>query len=272
MVIGIYKITCKENNRIYIGSAKNLNNRWLRHLNDLKNNKHVNIHLQRAFNKYGEGAFIFDIIEKCEENSLFGREQYYLDNLKPEFNIGKNACGGDNLSNNPNKEDIINRIKETVNKNISSMTEEERKKKWGNFGSDNPNYGNRWNDFMKKISSDFQKNNINNPLRKRKNKTNVELYGEEKAKQISEKLSKIASERIGDKNGFYDKHHTDETKKHLSENRKGKYYGSQNIFIEIDGIIYSSYGDASKKLNIPIVTIRWRCLSKNPKFDNYKLV
>ena len=40
--------------------------------------------------------------------------------------------------------------------------------------------------------------------------------------------------------------------------------------ITIDNVVYESYHDASKKLNIPIVTIRWRCLSNNPKFINYQ--
>ena len=47
---------------------------------------------------------------------------------------------------------------------------------------------------------------------------------------------------------------------------------SNRIKLSIDGVIYDSYHDASKELNIPIVTIRWRCLSKNPKFDNYTLI
>jgi hypothetical protein len=38
----------------------------------------------------------------------------------------------------------------------------------------------------------------------------------------------------------------------------------------IDEVEYRSAGEASKILNIPMVTIRWRVKSKNKKFDNYK--
>jgi hypothetical protein len=38
----------------------------------------------------------------------------------------------------------------------------------------------------------------------------------------------------------------------------------------IDNVEYRSAGEASKLLNIPTVTIRWRVISKNKKFDNYK--
>lgn len=271
MESGIYKITCNENNRIYIGSAKNINKRWKRHINDLRNNKHVNIHLQRAFDKYGERCFTFEVIEKCSEEKLFEKEQLYLDTIKPDFNIGKNACGGDNLSNNPNKEDIVNRIKQTINENLSAMTEEERKEKWGKIGTLNPNYGNKWTDDMKQKASEREKNNINNPLKDRANKTNIELYGEEKAREISNKLSIFASERTGDKNPFFNKRHKPESKDKISIANKGKKPNNR-IKISINDIIYDSYHDASKALNIPIVTIRWRCLSENPNFINYKLV
>ena len=231
------------------------------------------MYLQRAYNKYGKDAFSFEIIEICTFDSLLLREQFYLDTLNPEFNIGKNSSGGDNISNHPNKKEIVDRIKQTINENISLMTEQERREKWNRgYGKNNPNYGNNWTDDMKHKASEREKNNINNPFKYRLNKTNNELYGKEKAEEISKKLSKIASERIGEKNGFFNKQHTDETKNKIREKRIGKYHGSQNIRLKINEEIYNSYSEASKKLNIPIVTIRWRCLSNNPKFDNYKLI
>ena len=274
MKTGIYKITCVENNRFYIGSAKNLEKRWLRHLNDLIKNKHINIHIQRAYNKYGEKYFIFEIVELCNYEDLLIREQFYLDELKAYevgFNIGKNSSGGDNMSNHPNKEEIVHRIKQTISENLSLMTEEERKEKWGKTGILNPNYGNKWSEDMKQKASEREKNNINNPLKDRANKTNIELYGEEKASEISNKLSIFASQRTGDKNPFFNKKHKPESKDKISIANKGKKPNNR-IKISINDIIYDSYHDASKALNIPIVTIRWRCLSKNPNFINYKLI
>jgi len=191
-----------------------------------------------------------------------------LDTLNPEFNIGKNSSGGDNISNHPNKKEIVDRIKQTINENISLMTEEEKRQKWGKVGYLNPNYDNKWTDDMKQKASENNKGKM--PINK--GKTNEEILGKERAEEISKKLSKIASERIGEKNGFFNKQHTDETKNKIREKRIGKYHGSQNIRLKINEEIYNSYGEASKKLNIPIVTIRWRCLSNNPKFDNYKLI
>jgi len=44
------------------------------------------------------------------------------------LNISTGASGGDNLTNNPKRIDIINRIKESVNYNISNMTTKGKKK------------------------------------------------------------------------------------------------------------------------------------------------
>jgi group I intron endonuclease len=37
--------------------------------------------------KHGYANFSLDILEYCDRNLLIEREQYYLDNLKPEYNI-----------------------------------------------------------------------------------------------------------------------------------------------------------------------------------------
>lgn len=91
MKSGIYKILNKVNDKFYIGSSNNLLHRKSTHFYDLRNNKHRNIHLQRSYNKYNEDDFEFSIIEECEVDDLIKREQYYIDNLNPHFNILKIA-------------------------------------------------------------------------------------------------------------------------------------------------------------------------------------
>jgi len=99
---------------------------------------------------------------------------------------------------------------------------------------------------MKLDFSNYQKSNLKNGLRNRFGKTNTELYGEEISKRISEKLSFLASQRIGEKNGFYGKKHSDETKNKISKKRMG-IKPSNRVKLSIDGKIYDSYGDASKR-------------------------
>jgi group I intron endonuclease len=92
---GIYKIFNLVNNKIYIGSASSnggFRKRWNEHKSDLNRNVHHNKHLQLSWNKYGSDNFKFEIIELINDTSLIlEREQYYLDNLKPDYNICKIA-------------------------------------------------------------------------------------------------------------------------------------------------------------------------------------
>jgi len=43
--------------------------------------------MDRALLKHGFSNFSFEILEYCGIEELLKREQYYLDNLKPEYNI-----------------------------------------------------------------------------------------------------------------------------------------------------------------------------------------
>ncbi len=93
MKTGVYKITCLENNKIYIGSSKDIDSRFKTHVQKLENKKHINSHLQNAWNLYTKQKFKFEIIEFCEEKELITREQFWMDKTKCyNRNIGFNAC------------------------------------------------------------------------------------------------------------------------------------------------------------------------------------
>ena len=91
-MIGIYKIENTITNDLYIGSSINIAQRKRRHFKDLKRGIHISKFLQRSYNKYGLSAFNFEIIELLESsNDLLVREQYFLDLLKPTYNLCKVA-------------------------------------------------------------------------------------------------------------------------------------------------------------------------------------
>lgn len=86
---GIYCIENKINGKKYIGQSADLGIRERWHFRILKNGNHVNLHLQRAYNKYGKDAFEFKIILYAEPDELTRYEQKLVDKYKPEelYNI-----------------------------------------------------------------------------------------------------------------------------------------------------------------------------------------
>ena len=89
-ICGVYKITNTANGKFYVGSSKDIKNRWIQHQNELNEKKHGNAHLQNAWDKYGSQSFKFEIIEECSIENQFEREQYYLNKLNPFDNNGYN--------------------------------------------------------------------------------------------------------------------------------------------------------------------------------------
>lgn len=91
-VSGIYQIICTKNNKVYIGSSVNVENRVRDHFSALRGNYHHNRHLQRSFNKFGEEHFSSTLLKKCNEENLIKEEQLFIDQLNDsDFNMCKVA-------------------------------------------------------------------------------------------------------------------------------------------------------------------------------------
>lgn len=67
--------------------------RKMSHLYCLRADKHPNKHLQKSFNKYGECAFIFEILASCPLEYQFKLEQWFLNTQKHNYNIVLTATG-----------------------------------------------------------------------------------------------------------------------------------------------------------------------------------
>ncbi len=88
MTRGIYKIINVVNNKFYVGSAVDLKRRKTRHFSELRNGRHNNRHLQAAWVKYGEQAFVFVVVEELpDEADLLAAENVWL-----KEHVGKDYC------------------------------------------------------------------------------------------------------------------------------------------------------------------------------------
>lgn len=75
---GVYCIQNTVNGKKYIGKSVNLHTRMQNHFCELSAGRHINKHLQYAWDKYGADAFDASIIELCEDSQLADREMYYI--------------------------------------------------------------------------------------------------------------------------------------------------------------------------------------------------
>ncbi len=75
----VYRILCVPTGKFYIGSAVDLRARWYRHRLALRRGRHVNCHLQQAWNAYGEESFAFTVLEYVEASDLLRSEQAWMD-------------------------------------------------------------------------------------------------------------------------------------------------------------------------------------------------
>lgn len=88
--IGVYRWVNKTNLNTYVGSSTNICVRMYTYyslLSLVKSNRPVD----RALLKYGFYNFTLEILEYCNKENVLEREQYYLDLLKPEYNIVERA-------------------------------------------------------------------------------------------------------------------------------------------------------------------------------------
>lgn len=126
---GVYRITCTANGRAYVGSTVDIGFRFHSHRNTLKAGKHHNSHLMNAWQKYGEDAFRFEVLEVVEDAAkLVEREQWWIDRLgtvKNGFNLRPRAST--NLGSKRSEESRANMSAAQRGRTCKPFTEEHRR-------------------------------------------------------------------------------------------------------------------------------------------------
>ena len=262
----IYKIINLKNGKFYVGSTLLPHKRKIRHFCELREGRHHSIFLQRAYELYGKENFVFKIVKEGEfesEKELRELEERYINfcwNSGKLYNVSKKGSGGDLVTYNPRLEEIKEKQRIASLKVWENKTEEERKAYSEKMkGSGNPNYGNKWTKEQRKKASNTKKEyyRIHGPLIK-KGTTLEEAFGEEKAKSMKKRISEFAKNRIGEKNPFFGKHHSEETRKKFSEQRKGQTPKNAKKVLYND-ILYGSAQACAKALGLKYVTVCYRC-------------
>ena len=85
-ICGVYKITNAITGDFYIGSSKNVRNRWANHKCQSTWKKCPNSPMYLDMQRYGVDKFVFEILEEVEEDSLKEKEQEFIEKLHPTYN------------------------------------------------------------------------------------------------------------------------------------------------------------------------------------------
>ena len=86
-IIGIYQITCTVNGKRYVGQSIDIKRRFNQHKRKPPDG------MREDFELYGVDKFKFEVLEECAPENLTAREDFYLDTLKPEYNIRTEGHG-----------------------------------------------------------------------------------------------------------------------------------------------------------------------------------
>lgn len=164
-ICGIYMIKNKINGNIYIGQAADIYERWREHISLLRRGKHVNNHLQRAWNKYGDDNFEFSIVEECSENALNDREIYWITEYDSYHNGYNQTLGGGGVRGFKHDEETKQRISESLK------------------GENAPWYGKQRSEETKVKVGQASKERWSNP-------ENHPMYGKHHTEESKEKMSK----------------------------------------------------------------------------------
>ncbi len=103
-MIGIYKITKKENGKSYIGQSNDIDRRFQEHKTK------TDIPVELAIQKYGINAFTYEVLEECSLDQLDEREMYWIAyyNTYEGFGYNCNAGGGNNRGENNGRTKLTN--------------------------------------------------------------------------------------------------------------------------------------------------------------------
>jgi group I intron endonuclease len=272
-ICGIYSIINTNNFKYYIGYSNKINKRFNEHKYALRHNIHANDHLQKSWNKYGEDAFIFTILEECEIENLAIREHYWATLLKThDSEHGYNILSTDNKikihRKRPLSKEICDKI--SIRRKGKKHTEETKLKISEfrlNFYKTNPH------PCSGRITNQDTKTKISNSLKGKKHTQ------ESKDKMSKFQKGKILSQETKEKMKKWrtGRRLSEEVKKNMSDAQKlscfinPKQTKHVNQY-DLEGNFIREWGsckEIAEHLNVSITAIRNVCNFRMPTCKNY---
>ena len=132
-ISAVYKIINAITGDFYIGSSKDVKQRWTEHKSPSVWNRYPGKPLYLDMQKYGVDKFVFEIIAEVEADSLKELEQQFIETLKPSYN-NRRANGLDIERHKEYQKEYrkTDKFKESQNKYNKSAKCKEYKKEYNN--------------------------------------------------------------------------------------------------------------------------------------------
>jgi group I intron endonuclease len=203
MSCGIYQILNSKTGKCYVGSAVDIEDRWIHHRKKLSGGSgHHSVKLQRSWNKYGPDVWEWKILQECEESQLTWLEAFWICKLD-SFDNGYNS-----ISITLDGERLVRRHSEETREKIrvaraKQVISEDTKKKMSLSAKSR-----KASEETKKRISDGNKN----PSKEVREKRGLALRGQKRTDEVRKKMSES---HFGHKL-------SDETKAKLSKRQQGR--------------------------------------------------
>jgi group I intron endonuclease len=219
MASGIYKIESKiKPERIYIGSAVNIDARWAAHKSALIHNKHRSVKLQNHFKIYGIDDLKFSIVAICNKEELMPLkgiirpEQFFIWAYNPYFN----SCpiAGSSMGRH-HSEETKRKIGDKSRALDSDTRECIRQKLIGR--KQNP-------EVTERIAAKLRGRHHSDETKKKISDKNKGRPSVSKGKKMSEEFCTNLSNRLRGNTYGRGKHRTDEQKEAISTRMKGNQH------------------------------------------------
>jgi len=266
----IYCVISPSSKKYYGKSIKNVEKIKKRHY---KKSLTSGCYFSTAIKKYGIDNFEWKKIETYHffdknklQNKLNEREIFWIakdkTNLKKYgYNMTKGGDGGDTISNHPNKQKIIKKI---IKANKGRKRSIEIRMKFSKIQKE----------IYLNLTDNERKERIKPVIESRKKRiktmgfTKKELAAQQKNKEhlIKYNKSKEGREQVSKRfKGKKKPPFSEEHRRNIGKASKGRKIPGKKVIIM--NIIYESLHEATRKLEIPLSTLKNRLLNKN--FENW---
>lgn len=185
----IYIIKNSVNDKCYVGQCCcSVESRFRTHIHD--SNRTIPLHAD--IDKYGADKFYFEVLDTCEDDIRLDVETYYIDKLNTLIPNGYNVYrhSSDGFSNKRHTKQAIDKISNS--------------------------------------SKEWWKNADVEIIQRRNKKISDRLTGRQFSEEHKRKISEQAKKRTGEKNPFYGKRHSEETR------NKIRLKNSHRVYFRLD--------------------------------------